>query len=573
MALPSIDAIAEQLGGAFSLQDLKPCKANPFVLPKLLLALGQQVDRPTLISSLVVSRIWHEILTPLLYTDVSVILRKPYWVQGNAGPQLYVLERYASSVRKFSLMGYFTKTQIHRLTFPNLENLSIVSDPANAPNAALAFLERHQSSIRFLSFDETTAPSTKEMINAMAGCPKLERIMHVDICWKTSTPWMTLYEKVWTRLESLLVLGSWFEPTPSGQGQQAPRYVLPSKKQLSALSKRAGPTKINDIFINLSDEFERGAHYPPAVAAAVCQAQFFVIKNSPNLVRMMWHIEGLEQGRGPIALMADEIRSGGAGWNQLEALTLPASDCAARDLALVLNALPKLTSLLIDCSFFDLDCWRALQSARPVPSPRSSLSSSLSETLPSANPQPDLLINTLTVLNLADCVNLPGSAVQEMLCSMPRLEALHVHRIADKDIVNNPRPWVCLGLKQLGLMLILEAQPITQPLILKRLAGLTQLEQLTLTCPEGMDCLQLQVRRLSGTTTGEYLEIGLHPLRTLTSMTDFTYLSFEKWGQEEAVWITKHWPKFTSLRGIDLDNTGSNILGMANPGHHHDHHH
>ncbi|KAG0049022.1 hypothetical protein BGZ83_006139 [Gryganskiella cystojenkinii] len=64
---------------------------------------------------------------------------------------------------------------------------------------------------------------------------------------------------------------------------------------------------------------------------------------------------------------------------------------------------------------------------------------------------------SLTILDLKDAVRLPGSAVQEMLCTLPNLKTFAAARITDMDVLNDPRPWICLGLVQLSIGIVITA--------------------------------------------------------------------------------------------------------------------
>lgn len=62
-------------------------------------------------------------------------------------------------------------------------------------------------------------------------------------------------------------------------------------------------------------------------------------------------------------------------------------------------------------------------------------------------------LKTLTDLNLRDCNILSAEAIHLMLCEMPSLKVFVATAVEDKEMIEDPRPWVCLDVKELTLQL------------------------------------------------------------------------------------------------------------------------
>ncbi|KAF9321297.1 hypothetical protein BG006_002637, partial [Podila minutissima] len=167
--------------------------------------------------------------------------------------------------------------------------------------------------------------------------------------------------------------------------------------------------------------------------------------------------------------LAALIRSG-QGLQQLQDLTMNSVRFQNDDFAQLLRSIEErsiaLKMLNLDRSGFDAGSWKVL-SEFPA------------------------LFQTLRKLSLWDCKHLPGSAVQDMLCSIPSLESLTAYRLSDEDIVDDGRSWTCLQLKKLKIRF-----EVTTPwsssysgnaVICAQLSRLTELEELLISCLDNGD--------------------------------------------------------------------------------------
>ncbi|KAG0036089.1 hypothetical protein BGZ83_003895, partial [Gryganskiella cystojenkinii] len=203
----------------------------------------------------------------------------------------------------------------------------------------------------------------------------------------------------------------------------------------------------------------------------------------------------------------------------------------------VIEAMPRLTELDLTAGELDSAAWEVLKA------------------------QPGLLMR-LKVLKLKECSVLDGRSIQDMLCSLPKLEVFAAESIKDIDILADDRAWVCSGLKDLKVSFLLKGDtppsssspndsPLSQSqnMILARLSQLTRLEKLDLNghcwsyywTPEM--ALELTVEK------------GLDQLRTLRSLKCITAPEVERdtawWGSAEVDWMMMgHWPELTSTKGF-----------------------
>ena len=59
---------------------------------------------------------------------------------------------------------------------------------------------------------------------------------------------------------------------------------------------------------------------------------------------------------------------------------------------------------------------------------------------------------TLIGLDLSYCDSLTSKAIQAMMCEMPILEVFHTGgTLSTLDLLEDPRPWACLGLKEISM--------------------------------------------------------------------------------------------------------------------------
>lgn len=202
--------------------------------------------------------------------------------------------------------------------------------------------------------------------------------------------------------------------------------------------------------------------------------------------------------------------------------------------------------------------------------------------------QPDQR-RTLEVLYLSGCDNLSGQIVQQMLCSFPNLKRFHGPNLTDKDILADPRPWICNGLERLELTfglvaasselqchqpgILLEQERLGIEATFKKADNLSHNTSSTTTSPESsyrdsryrlsteiiLDQLAL-LSRLEElyTTTSEQERISSLELRsdlmfgklkTLTRLKQVTWANNQDrpLSLKEAQWMLETWPVLDSV--------------------------
>lgn len=58
---------------------------------------------------------------------------------------------------------------------------------------------------------------------------------------------------------------------------------------------------------------------------------------------------------------------------------------------------------------------------------------------------------TIRVLYLKISPSVTGAMVQERLCTLPNLRIFSADEIHDRDLCNDPRPWVCVNMEEFHL--------------------------------------------------------------------------------------------------------------------------
>ncbi|KAG0044634.1 hypothetical protein BGZ83_010149 [Gryganskiella cystojenkinii] len=187
---------------------------------------------------------------------------------------------------------------------------------------------------------------------------------------------------------------------------------------------------------------------------------------------------------------------------------------------------------------------------------------------------------TLHTLDLKDAVRLPGAVVQDMLCTLKNLRIFAAAGIRDTDVLNDPRPWVCLGLVRLTLRIVVTAEDKQErikhrKMFLGRIGTLTALRELVLLHPkEGVRTVngrQLNeivpnIRSATTTTTTgsrkeekkkEHKPCLLEPLKTLCRLEKLEFRTHhpQKFSKHDVEWMVQHWPRLRVLSAILHSNS------------------
>lgn len=169
---------------------------------------------------------------------------------------------------------------------------------------------------------------------------------------------------------------------------------------------------------------------------------------------------------------------------------------------------------------------------------------------------------TTSVLNFANSPSITGAMAQEMLCCLPNLKSFSANDIQDRNIWDDPRPWVCFKLERLLLNFQLAStssaedtprttlsgieptveQIQTMTMFLQRISGLKYLKLLDLSNygPKDQRTMDLDLR----------LGHGLEQLSSLQELEEFIVqrlsLNLE---EAEMEWMVRNWPRFRTLEG------------------------
>ncbi|KAG0309419.1 hypothetical protein BGZ98_002607 [Dissophora globulifera] len=186
-----------------------------------------------------------------------------------------------------------------------------------------------------------------------------------------------------------------------------------------------------------------------------------------------------------------------------------------------------------------------------------------------------ILSNNLAILRRLDLGHCQGgttaSMLQEIMSSCPQLETLRWGRIDGNDMIRG-RPWVCTGLRELGVTIMFDREEIDrlQPLVFERLSQLTALEYLDFSGKPTEEEWAEEYMEAGGecTPTRGNLDLlyeqscfipfrksvdlrlgkGLERLATLRRLKKLHFEHIvQHMGDDEVEWILKHWKWLTYL--------------------------
>lgn len=170
---------------------------------------------------------------------------------------------------------------------------------------------------------------------------------------------------------------------------------------------------------------------------------------------------------------------------------------------------------------------------------------------------------TLRTLDLTTCENFTSPMALEVLQGCPHLEDFMGRRISMEDLlVTSHRPWICHGLKRLGIHFDNDLAPgdalDANKVVLEHLSRLTSLVDIDMVLDgaQGLECSNVRACRWR-------LDAGLDQLKTLTQLRTIRFDDSVTYMRVEDVqWIVDHWPSLEVLQGyISLD---ANIIQEAN---------
>ncbi|KAF8936063.1 hypothetical protein BGZ47_009661 [Haplosporangium gracile] len=218
-------------------------------------------------------------------------------------------------------------------------------------------------------------------------------------------------------------------------------------------------------------------------------------------------------------------------WPHLDDLALDRVNQSDIEFAPVIHRLPPLKHLRLDAALFGPQCFNHLRVRQFV---------------------------TLQTLDLTRCENFTSQMALEVLQGCPHLEDFMERQIAMSDLVSIlPRPWVCSGLKRLGVQFENDLGPLgtvtdANRVVLEHLSMLTSLEEMDMVLSGTQGLMRSNVRACRWR-----LDAGLEQLETLTRLRIARFdFSVTHMRAEDVQWMVDHWPSLEVLQGhfsLDLE--------------------
>ncbi|GJJ69638.1 hypothetical protein EMPS_01986 [Entomortierella parvispora] len=386
---------------------------NPLAVPELLVQIGLYLGRPTLASSIRVSRFWYNLLLPRLWYDLRIKRKEKR-------PPMDTFRKNAAYIRRLSIdYPLAWEMETVNMSFPYLSTLDYRSGAyEDSMLLRTYFIKKHAATL----IDVTTDAMRPPTLEALNDCPNLTRLqihgnplkkLFKQEVWPIQE-WIRQYKSLWSRLLflSLSDLSSWTEH--------------------SSLFKETQTTWIRSSGCDNTDaDVSHIQELRICHPIASFQAYTWLIEYCPDLRRLTWVIPFQTYNQlhefSPMQQLADWVQAAGPTCQHLEEIALPRLLFRNEDWRRLLSSVRRLSCLDLSKSAFNLESWNILQ----------------------AHPRH---LKTLQRLDLRGCSDLTGKATHAMMCEMPNLEVFRAGGIISSlDLLEDPRPWCCLGLKELAL--------------------------------------------------------------------------------------------------------------------------
>ncbi|KAG0044110.1 hypothetical protein BGZ83_010650 [Gryganskiella cystojenkinii] len=593
-------------------------QAHAMEIVEIRCCVAQYVRKPDLKRCLAVSRDWYRTFEPFRWREITVRTdrQEGFGATMTTTPSLDKLLEHAGHIEYLVCQrGIFLQALQDQLYCRNLKSLSLqvatkvaAKDPSGVGNGTndtfhweASMIARHRRTLRSLSIiflpfvdgskiwetlalgrygDEDHNWREEDDEDSGGYFPRLTR-MTVHDAVVEHKDWVNCW-KIWSRLR-VLDLTAYFDPTFT-RGFDPTTTNVPRRTFQGCC-----PTMIQELTFSLCS------------GMTVWDLMGW-LKLCPDLIALHWKPSACDLTRGggisPMRLLALHLK-GNIGDRDEDKKKDRGGTNSTSDGDDSTLFCPKLASLTMDnCVFKKQDLTEFLQARSNIGLVKLSVENGqFGQTAWRILRSGDHHLGTLESLNLRGCKSVTGAMVQDMLCSLPYLRALSAPRLTDLDIREDPRSWVCLGLRRLVLDIELYSSvPSTSPvssvyplagsllplpllstsppppppppppspneddsqtMILSRLANLTRLEVFVTneTAPlPGFRTLNLG---LVGTTrtppSWPYISVPLPSgLDLLSSWVHLRKLSMVRatldWHGSEALWILQHW---SSLRVLE----------------------
>ncbi|KAF9087955.1 hypothetical protein BGX27_002832 [Mortierella sp. AM989] len=499
-------------------------RSHPLATPEIILLIVTFLDKRSFVKCLRLNRQWYLILLPELWSTIFLHLENLY-----SFPEDDHIKKHLPLVRELRVFKYVVPGSypwfpeyLSKWTCPNLSklvvNLSWLEGPFPNPSYLTELVRRHQSSLKKLSISHATSI---ELLAVMAGCTLLEELTIGElVVIGPELNWVGLWKVLFCRMKTLKLSGRWFSSLNDGDGPSMNLDELDS----------APESKIQDLHMQSSHG-----------GWSITLAQLILVLKSPNLVRLNWISPPLNRSMDqmpPVAVL-NKAMSKGQQYKSLAILNIPCSLFKGAELRDLVYGLPALTEIDLSRTNFDEECWRILKEEAPQS------------------------LRILKRLELISCAELPTRIIHDILCSIPSLEVFKGDYVREQDLLEDPRPWVCLEMKTLSLSMI-RRENETVEAILSQLSQLVLLQSLRVWSylmvikeyPQLANNEAMVLRQSLKLNQGQDLE----RLKTLRSLKQFSASPFTQWTEAEAQWVLKHWVHLETLSGVSLDSKAKDLL-------------
>jgi len=487
---------------------------HPLDILEIVLHLTEFLSNRDLFACIQVSHGWHDVFLSRLWRHVH--LKKSDTECENNGAMILSLRRHANLISTLTVDTIYPKSDLRyfELRFPRLQELDIgflKSDLNDSPRLFVRdFLREHGSNLQSLTVRDMletrrSAGHENMLLNQcsnwdiLAGCSrgKLSKLglRTVDLVFDEMD---SDSQQIFLGLDTLILNDVVFTSSRS--------RIEPDQQRVPLWPHRLTGTKIRYLrmkdCVPISDQYQ------------------MLLDCSQELRSFAWECLGFSAMAMFHPPLVRHMKAGH--WRNLESLSLRMNNLEEEILAEIIGTIGPLKDLVMDETHFGWSCTRMLLDAGDGKH-RSKLES----------------------LSLLSCSNLQGSMVQEMLCSLPRLQRIRARELTLQSVEEDPRPWVCQELKDFRMALVLHSgKPKSrhlswtqQTVFLDRLAALHCLEVLELRRTFSRNGLNLYYQEL-------HLDKGLDRLRDLQSMRELSMImkTGQRLGMEEAQWMVEHWP-------------------------------
>ncbi|KAF9994719.1 hypothetical protein BGZ80_010036 [Entomortierella chlamydospora] len=485
-------------------------------LPEIRLYVAQYLDSAQLAKAATVCKAWNTSFTPELY-------RKVKWSTGRLTLQSEKMQTAfqgkADFVRDMSLTYKRKPKGAASLdTFTHLENIDIFFDTYDEAcwESLRRFLRQNQRIVTVkMTFGQEGDTPTQILRTLGAYCPKLKSIQ----VWSGSLDQKDIelfFSATCNRLERFSMGGTYLDTGFFPRKREATDWQLP--KQLP---------KLEHLYLESS---------LPTLQ------QIALVGRCPRLKEFHWYLSE--------ELLTDKRNA------------FPVSQFSK----ILATKCPLVEGLSLErCLLSDQDCASIVESCQTGISKVSFYQTKFGPL--SLKPLLERHSNSLTLLNLVDCLAVTSAMTQQILVSCPNLETFHSTILNAQDVLGvgegdgedleqiQPQNWACTSIRVLTIFITgFMSKPFHwRSLVFQQLARLESLEELDITPQDGI--IQLIPRKsISNLRVNDYLDLrlesGLDKLSSLKRLRKLTLHNLNQMMQEKDVlWMVEAWPMLKAVYG------------------------